>query len=237
MTGRLFLTALILFGFAGNCYSAVIESGVIKEQIKKDLLQKISSEIPGKVEIKINRLPFRSVNIPDDKDIKINTDINLRHFSSSKFVRVKISADNKSVKTFGVPVKIRVRDRVRVARNHIDSGKILKRADFAFEERDITFDFKNVTRKNYTVIGKITKKNFKPGDIIDKRFLRTRPVILKNTPIYLIFKSKNSRISVSVPGEAKQDGNVGDYIRVLNKKYKKFYVGQITGRNTVLIDL
>ena len=80
----------------------------------------------------------------------------------------------------------------------------------------------------------ITTKIFQAGAVLDKKFLKSQPDIMRDTPVTMYFKSKED-LSIAVDGIAISDGNIGDTISVKNKKYNRVYSGKVVGANKVLI--
>jgi flagella basal body P-ring formation protein FlgA len=81
----------------------------------------------------------------------------------------------------------------------------------------------------------VTKKWFREGEIIDKRFVRMKPDVERNSEVQAYFKSNG--VMIMVNGKALDDGMIGDYISVLNDKYKKTYKARVIGENKVLINI
>ena len=81
-----------------------------------------------------------------------------------------------------------------------------------------------------------TKKAFQKGEIIDKRFVKMRPDVIRNGDVRIFFVS-NGSVMVTIDGTAMMDGMTGDYINVENKNYKKVYNGKVIGENKVLVNI
>ena len=81
----------------------------------------------------------------------------------------------------------------------------------------------------------ISKKLFRDGEIIDKRFVKLRPDVMKNNVVTAYFSSNN--VTVEIDAVAMSSGMKGDYIGVSSKQYGKVYTGKIIGENKVLIEL
>ena len=97
-------------------------------------------------------------------------------------------------------------------------------------------------RANYVLDEKMldkeitTRKIFQKGEIIDKRFVRMRPDVARNSDVRIFFVSKGS-VMITIDGTALSDGMLGDYINVENRNYKKVYNGKIIGENRVLVNI
>ena len=80
------------------------------------------------------------------------------------------------------------------------------------------------------------KKAFQKGEIIDKRFVKMKPDVARNSDVRIFFVS-NGSVMISIDGNALADGMIGDYINVENKNYKRVYNGKVIGENRVLVNI
>jgi xanthine phosphoribosyltransferase len=67
-------------------------------------------------------------------------------------------------------------------------------------------------------MGFLIEKAFQKGEIIDKRFVKMKPDVLRNEGVRIFFVS-NGAVMVTIDGTAMADGMTGDYINVENKNY------------------
>ena len=82
----------------------------------------------------------------------------------------------------------------------------------------------------------ITKKEFRDGEYIDKRFVRVRPDVTRNTEVRIILNSNNG-FQIAIDGIAKTDGTIGEYVTVENKMYNKTYTSKVIGENRVQVNI
>ena len=225
----------LLFVFNNNANAAIIDSKTLKDEIIKDIKDQVEDLISGKISIVINKLPYRSINIPDNSRFEIHASTNLKYFSPFTVARVKVIANDKTVKIFGVPLKIKVQDSVWVAKEYISRSQKFSLNNLVKKEKDITFVAKTAVRSSYSIEKAISRKNYKPGDVIDVRFINNAPKVVRNKPVNVIFKS--DFISVKISAKALNNGKVGDLIKVRSDKYKKDYIGKVIGLNTVLVEI
>jgi len=227
----LFLLFLLL-SLKGEC--AVLNSQFIESEIKKDLENKISSRIKGKIEVEIKNLPYKTITVKNGK-IKFDTFINFDFFSPVTVAKVRVLTDGNEEKLFGVPVKISIYDKVWTVKEFVGRGETLTEKNLSVETKEIGLVEKNVFREKDNIYGSITRKNLFPGEIIDRRFIQSMPIVIKNSPVSVIFRTQN--ISITVPAEALEDGKNGDLIRVRCKQYKKDFMGVVINNNTILVNI
>lgn len=231
-------TAVISLAFLIICISkvnaAVLDSPFIIKQIKKDVTEQLSSTINGKIEVEVTSLPYKTIEVPDGK-VNIITNINLQHFSPLTVARVEILVNGEKVRSFGAPIKLSVYDKVWVAQDVINRGKSLSSSNLTLEKKELGLMAENAAREDFSPYNSFVKKTFKPGDIIDTRYVEQIPLIIKNNPVSVVFKS--SEITITMSAKALDNGKIGDYIRVRNNKYKKDYIGKVISANTVLVNI
>ncbi len=230
------ILVLCFFVFDVNSDAKILDSEFLKKEIEQDITQKLlsSDNDSKKVSIEFKKFNFKSLNVGDG-DIEVRTSVNSNYISPSSIITVKVFSDKKAVKTLRLPIKLSIKDKVWVAKNVVKRGQTLGFSNVCLEYKDVTRNYKNTATKDFSVVGNISRKNLKPGAIIDKRFIKKTPTVLKNSFIYLVFEG--DKVKITLPGEALQDGGMGDYIKVKNKRFRKRYIGKVIGKNKVLIDL
>lgn len=226
----LFLTVFL----SGKGDAAVLNHQFLVNEIKKEITEQVKSIMPGKISVDIKNWPYNSIQVPNGKT-SIITMIDLKHFNPVTLAKVNVFVDDRNAFTFGIPIKISIYDKVWVAADNINRGEALTSLNLALEEKEIGFLAKDVARQDFPVDGKLVQKVFRAGEIIDTRYIKTVPIIIRNTPVSVIFKS--SSVTITLPAEALEDGNLGDYVRVRSDKLKKNYVGKVISANTVLINI
>lgn len=225
---------IILLIVSGKADAVTLSNQALAERIKRDVTEQIRTIVPGRIVVDVKTLPYQKIEIPSGQ-LKINVSINQRFFTQSAITRVQIIVDDKEIKSFGVPVKIQVWDKVWVATDTIYRGETFSASNIKLEEKEISLIAEKAAREDVSLEGNLVKKSFAPGEIIDKRFVESVPTVMKNNQVSLIFKT--STITVNLPGEALDNGKMGDYIRVRNQNYKKEYIGKVIGANAVLVNL
>ena len=234
MKKLILLLFLILFLFSGKAYAYTLNNQFLTSQIKSSIEEQISSIMPGKIIVDVKSIPYRNIDIPSGK-LKIIVSVNLRYFTQNTIARVSVNVNDKEITAFGVPVKLQVWDRVWVATDSINRGETLSVSNIKVENKEISLIAEKAVKENVSLEGNLVRKNFVPGEVIDMRFIESIPTIMKSSQVSLIFKTR--LITVNLPGEALDNGKIGDYIKVRNKNYKKDYIGKVIGENTVLINL
>ena len=80
-----------------------------------------------------------------------------------------------------------------------------------------------------------TTRLIQAGDVITENLVETLPVITRGGGVEIRFK--RGLLEITTPGIARQDGKIGDEIRVKCVESKKSYTAKIIDAKTVLVDL
>ena len=225
--------ALILLSSVISVNAQTISSADVKAQIAKILEDGYKKISDGDIEVKVNATPFAQLELPNGKvsykivsggDKIIPRDIK----------RVDIYVNNAFVKTLNLPVQTTVYKEVLVASDFINREQTLTKECTTVKKVDISLKADFVLTDKMLEKEITTKKAFQKGEIIDKRFVKMRPDVVRNADVRIFFIS-NGNVMVTIDGTAMSDGMCGDYINVENKNYKKVYNGKVMGENKVLV--
>ena len=83
------------------------------------------------------------------------------------------------------------------------------------------------------VIGKRLRRTVRTGDVMKRNDLESAPVIERGDVVAIVAES--SQLRVSMLGIAKEEGCVGETIRVMNTSSKKEIVGRVSNSSTVKV--
>ncbi|MGD9580043.1 MAG: flagellar basal body P-ring formation chaperone FlgA [Vampirovibrionia bacterium] len=207
----------------------------VEPMIKSFVVDHYKDLYEGKISVSCGRMPGLPAELPEGKvEIKIKS--NLRDtFVERSVIRVSLFVDGKFQKALGVPVSLSLKDRVWVATESIERNDAISGGNVKLVERDISKYASTAARSNSELINTRVKRTFKAGDILDHRFIEKDPVVMRNSMVAIVFQS--STVSVSITGEAMEDGSIGDIVRVRNGKFNKEYAGKVIDRGVVLVNI
>ncbi len=219
--------------------SAVNAQTVTSSQVKSDVAKLFESQYQklttGDVEVKITGTQFAELQLPEGKiSYKISS-------GGDKIIprdikRVDVYVDGVYIRTLNLPAQTSVYKNVLIANDFINREQSITKDCTTVKKMDVSM------RMNYVLDEKMldremsAKKTFQKGEILDKRFVKLRPDVARNSDVRVFFVS-NGSVMVTIDGTAIQDGMVGDYINVENKNYKRVYNGKIIGENRVLVSI
>jgi len=220
--------------FTGRAFAVVLGSEYINSQINKEVTKVLKQQIKGDISVEVKNIPYSEIQVNEGK-ITFNIENDLNFISPHSIVRVNILVDGEKVKTFGAAINIKVQDYVWVANDYIYKGKAFSSQNLILKKEDISSVALTAARENFNYGERFSTRMFKPGDVIDARYTEIIPDVIKNSLVNVIFQTSN--IKVVMDGEALENGKIGDYIKVRNKKYKKDYTGKVISENQILVNI
>lgn len=226
---------LVLIVLTGTgVFAAVVEKEALKSEIEEYVVSKLSKYIDGDIEAEVKYIPFRELSVPSGER-KIVIEINSSDFSSRKMATVTIYVNGRKVKKFGVPVSLKLYKKVWIATENVKRGKSLSNSNVVLEKLDVTREYKNVITSEKNLTDYIASRNIRSGQIIDKRFVISKPDVMKNSVVSVIFTTKGLKISIDA--KATHNASVGDYVKVKSDIYEKYYTGVVVSPNKVLVEI
>ena len=234
---KIFGIILTIALLTASANAATLCADKIKSDVKEIILNDFSQKTSADVDIKITMLPFQCLTLPDGKIsyvlINSNEDINL---TSRQIKRVNILVDNNIQRTINIPIEVKIYDEVLVASDLISREQPIDFTKVTFKKINIADKSNFVVTRDMMKKEMIAKKDYKDGDYIDKRFIKVKPDVVKNSQVRIILNSGNG-LQISIDGIAKADGTIGEYVTVENKMYNKVYSAKVIGENRVEVNI
>ena len=231
----IFIFVLTILFFIPTAQAQIISSDKIKVDVARLFENNYKKITDGEVQVKIMATPFADVQLPDGKvSYKISNGGDKLLPRDVKRVDVYVNGVYK--RTLNLPAQTIVYKEVLVATEQINREQILTKNCTEVKKVDVSM------RADYVLDGSMldkeitTKKIFQKGEIIDKRFVKMKPDVARNSDVRVFFVS-NGSVMISIDGIAMSDGMLGDYINVETKNYEKSYNGKIIGDNKVLVNI
>ena len=212
---------------------------ILSEQIKSDVSKlyenEYKSKTGGDVEVKITGCQFSELQLPDG-NITYKISSNTDRIMPRDIKRVDIYVNGNYARTLNLPAQTAVYKNVLVASDFINREQMLTKECTEVKKVDISMKSGYVLDESMLEKEITTKKVFQKGEIIDKRFVKMRPDVARNSDVRIFFVSKGA-VMITIDGTAMADGMLGDYINVENRNYKKIYNGKVIGENKVLVKI
>lgn len=218
---------------ANSAFALTLTDTYVREEIRKQIIEQNKKYTDAQLKVIIANMPFSTMTIADGK-LKFVVSSNFDKFVPRDIKKVCIYSNGHLEKEFIVSVRTLAYKDVLCARTMLDREALLSNANVVAKRMEVSANIDYVLTedmlKNRQII---TKKWFREGEILDKRFVRVKPDVERNAQVQLYIKSNG--VMVSITGTAMDEGMVGDYINITNKSYNKKYRGRVIGENKVLI--
>ncbi len=139
--------------------------------------------------------------------------------------------DGKSIKA---SARISCLGRVIVSKRPLRKGSMLSEEDLDMRLVDLKRIPPGAFRKPDEIAGRIINRSISPGLIITEAMLAKENAIKRGTKILIIAESPHFRISV--PGELRENAEVGGYARAMNLQTKKIVSGILIDEDTMRVE-
>lgn len=231
---RLFrLILILLLAFSSLKVSAkVLTDTEVKNIVAKQIIENNRHYTDAQMEVEVVALPFRELTLPEGK-ISFVVKPSVDKFLARDLEKVSVYVNNNFVKTFNVPVVIKAYQNVLVASCPISRETEITPSVVRIEKKEISNTLEYALKIDSANKSMVAKKFFPEGEIIDKRFVKYKPEILRNANVTVFFNGPS--LSISTEGTALSDGTMGENICIMNKSYNKIYKGTVIGENKVLV--
>lgn len=161
-------------------------------------------------EIEVQREPRELVVVGDEASIRPRLLGTAPHLGTNT-VALDAVVNNKVVATASIALVVKAVANVLVASSAIRQGEMISEANTTWQMRDIT-KLQNVIEAPNNVTGRIARRSIATGTAITTADVADPPVVLNGETVTLTVIC--GTVTIRTTAEAKQDGKVGDLIRV-----------------------
>ena len=149
--------------------------------------------------------------------------------------KVEIFVNGKYERFMMIPVEVKAYKNILVASEAINRESAITAMNTVMQRKEVSNFLSSVITNDYLKRDVISKKMYREGEIIDKRFLVARPDVARNQEIVALFKS--SGVTISITAISQCEGNIGDYVMLKSPKYQRVYRGKVIAPNRVLVTM
>ena len=203
-----------------------------ENEISKQVIKTYKNYTDADLSVKILQVPFSTLNIKDGV-VTYKVTSNNDKFMPRDVKKVEIFVNGKYERFMMIPVEVKAYKNVLVASEAINRESAITAMNTVMQRKEVSNVLSNVITNGYLKKDVVSKKMYKEGEIIDKRFLAARPDVARNQEIVAIFKS--SGVTISITAISQSEGNVGDYVMLKSPKYQRVYRGKVIAPNRVLV--
>lgn len=227
------ITILALSSLKANA-TAVMTSGEIKSILAKQTADIYKNYTDAELSVEVVTLPFKELYLPDGK-VSFKIKPSNEKFMARDLEKVSVYVNDKFVKTFNAPVMVKAYENVLVASSFINIGQQINSNVATVKRVEVSNTIGYQLKADSLGKDILAKKAFRGGEVLDKRFVKIKPDILRNANVTVLFNTNN--LTVSTEAIALSDGAIGDSICLINKNYNRTYKGQVIGENRVLVKI
>ncbi len=200
------------------------------ESLPSDIKAKLEAEFSNhkKVEFEIVKAPknFKSIKYRKNEDISV--------IGSTAYLPIEVIDSRGNKKRTTLSIRAKIYEDVFVAINDVKKRNQLKAIDFQLVEKEISSIRGEIVLSLGEIIGKRADRFIKKGQILTRESLEKMPVIFPGNKINAT--SIIGNVQISMFAFAKQEGSIGDVIRIRTKENKTYKAEVIDYKNVLIIE-
>ncbi len=150
-------------------------------------------------------------------------------------LEVKVFSEQRVVKTTVVSVYLKVYENVLVAANKLKRNSIIAEEALKFELKEISKIPGELFFHPNEIVGKQLKRSVNAGRVLDASMVEEPPLVKRGESVELIVQSGS--IQLRTPGIARQNGGLGEMIRVKNLKNRQIVQAKVLSAEQVELKL
>ncbi|OGJ85963.1 MAG: flagella basal body P-ring formation protein FlgA [Candidatus Raymondbacteria bacterium RifOxyA12_full_50_37] len=203
----------------------------LQESVRTWVLSKIPWK-KDKVHLSFSSIPEKVV-LPDNAyelQFKENAQCD---WKGAEKLDIIVLSNGAEIKRIPVNIRLQVYGLVCIADRKIARNTVIFSSDLRVEERDLTEIRDNTFANPSLVAGKRATRTIVPGKVINDKMIEEQPVVFKGNKVKILYTVNTA--SISVDGEAREDGSIGEEIRVRNLVNRKIIKAFVCGEGEVTL--
>ncbi len=227
----MFVSFLIGLLVVGSGDKTVIESEQFKSVVSSYVEKYLRSNYAD-VLVEYRSVP-KSLNLPhDDYSVQVSPAFGIPQKGFAG-IPVEVRRNGKLVKTVVCSVLIRTFDNVYFSTRALERNEVIVPLIVVKKNIETTQMGDDViTEMNYNSQMR-TKRIINANSVMKKSMIEEIPSVLHNDVVTLVVISNN--VSVETKGIARDDGKIGDEIKVMKTGTKELFTGKVIGKQRVEI--
>ncbi|MBI5816301.1 MAG: flagellar basal body P-ring formation protein FlgA [Nitrospinae bacterium] len=204
----------------------------LKEAVKEKVMAKLSGagrEV-GDVEVTVPE----NVRAPEDFDA-YDISIPSQNRKGEKIhANIAFLKNGRAVMRIAAAARVDMTMNAVVAARDLKHGAIIEEEDLRIEKVSIGAEFEKIVTDPAKIVGKQSARNLKAGAPLRLDHVSQKKMISAGETVTIV--AGNATIRVSTPGKAKQDGDKGDWIKVVNMDSGKSLNAKVSGPGEVTVE-
>lgn len=214
--------------------AAILSVAEIKSAVAKQVEANYKEYTDAQLSVEVVALPFKDLEVPNGK-VSYVVESTAKKFMPRDLQKVSIYVDGRFVKAVNAPIVVKAWENVLVASTFINREQQITPSLVTIKKLEVSNTLGYQLKSDSLGKDIVAKKAFKEGEVIDKRFVKLRPDVVRSANVTVFFNTNN--LTISTEATALSDGVVGDSICLMNKNYNKVYTGTVIGENKVLVKI
>jgi flagella basal body P-ring formation protein FlgA len=229
------IKTLVLFSitflfFALSVYATALQDKV-ENQIKKAVISALS--LPEE-NVKVSLRNPAQLDLPENSDMRISL-LSDKEPKGIVPLRVEIYDSEKLLKTMVLTVEVKIYEDVVVTAKKLDRNEKIAADMLTVERRDVT-NFTDSYFKSADQIKNQRAKSIIPkGRILGRSSLENIPLVNQGDKVKIL--AEIGGIKVWAYGMAREDGKLGEEIKITNMDSKRIITARVVDEQTVSITL
>ncbi|MBI4829315.1 MAG: flagellar basal body P-ring formation protein FlgA [Nitrospinae bacterium] len=150
------------------------------------------------------------------------------------FLLITFSKEGRAVSRTNAIASVKVRRPVAVAARPIERGRLLTAEDITIETR-ITGPFADdLAADAAQAVGRAAERAMRAGAPVRKSYLATPKLVRAGDMVKLV--AARGAMRISVLAQAREDGNEGDWVKVVNLESNKAVTARVSGPGEATVD-
>ncbi len=228
------LLALLMFQAAAADRVLPVEE--IHRAVEAFVQAKLDGELVADGRIEVRTRWQHDIQLEADGDVAVQVrQLSSRPLRGPTVLKVAVLVGRRVQKEMSITADIRHFGQVLVADIGLRRGEELATETVTLAERDITRNKNGFFTDPTELEGLRMRRVIRPGNVLTQRHVEPIPVVQRGDGITLIAGS--AHLQISLPGEAMQDGGIGERIRVRNPASGKVLYGEVVDSKNVLVGI
>lgn len=209
--------------------SRLLSEAALRDEVRRQVMERMPWT-KTQAHISIDASPG-DVVLPDmENHVEVAPPSDCDWRGSEQF-RVRVLHGQDEFKSFPVTVRIRVYDQVCVAAAKLKRGTLLSAGDLRLETREVTDLREKLFNNPDAVVGSKLSRTVLSGAVLQAGWVEVPPLVHRGDKVRIIVRSNDTEVGVE--GTAREDGALGERIRVRNEMTRRTLDAWVSGLNEV----
>lgn len=210
---------------------ATIDRDEIQQVITQYVHERLYT-IVNDVIVEFRSLPESVVIERSEYSISVPSSVSVPHKGYAG-IPVEIRANGKLVRTILCSVVIRHFEDVCVVTRNLEKNEVIQPIDISVERMETTNLENDVLTSPIAVMNTRAKRMINANSVLKNSMIEEIPSVNYNDNVVVIVKSNN--LSIAASGIARQEGKIGEEIRIQRVGCREYISAKVVGKKTVEI--